>query len=73
MNNPIEREASSLECLLAEFLIKNPRMTRFCKVPVTEALQLHAVYQAQYKFEKSEEERKAKEAAEAAAAAAEDQ
>lgn len=72
LNNPVERDASSLEVLMADFLIKKPTMTRFCKQPVTEAVQLHAVYQAQFKWEKSEAERKAKEAAEAAAAAAEE-
>ncbi len=52
---------------MAEFIIKNPKIKRFCKRPVTEQIQLHAVYQAQVLFEKSEAERKAKEAAEAAA------
>ena len=72
LKNPLEQNASSLEVLMAEFLIKNPKITRFCKIPVTEAQQLHAVYQAQYKFDKSEVERKAREAAEAAAAEQQD-
>lgn len=72
LKNPLEQNASSLEVLMAEFLIKNPKLKRFCKIPVTEAIQLHAVYQAQFKFEKSEVERKAREAAEAAAAEQQD-
>ena len=35
-NNPVEREASSFEVLMATFLIKNPRLKTFCKAPVTE-------------------------------------
>ena len=31
LNNPVDRECSSFELLMSEFLIKNPRMTRFCK------------------------------------------
>ena len=44
LNNPIERESSSLEVLMADFLIKKPSITRFCKIKVIEAHKLHAVY-----------------------------
>lgn len=37
LNNPIEREASSLEVLMADFLAKKTSLTRFCKIKVTEA------------------------------------
>lgn len=67
LNNPVEREASSLEVLMARFIVQCPRMTRFCKQQVTEQMKLIAVYQAQYLFTKSEAERKKREEAEAAA------
>ena len=69
LNNPVEREASSMEVFMADFIIKKPSLKRFCKIPVTEAMQLHAVYQARHRWNKSEIERKEREAAEAAAAA----
>ena len=70
LNNPFDRDASSMEVLMSQFLIKKPQLTRFCKIKVTEAHQLHAVHQAHFLWNKSEAERKAKEAAEAAAAEA---
>ena len=72
INNPVETSASSFNVLLAEVLIKRPKLTRFCKHSVTEANRLEAVYLAQYKWGKSEEARKRSEAEEAAKAAAED-
>ena len=44
INNPLEREASSLEVLMAEFMIKKPALKRFCKLVATEEMQLHAVF-----------------------------
>lgn len=46
INNPVERDASSIEVLMADFIIKNPKLQRFCKRQVNELMQLHAVYQA---------------------------
>ena len=45
---------------MAEFMIKKPNLKRFCKLIATDEMQLHAVYQAQYLFRKSEAERKKK-------------
>ena len=46
INNPLERDASSMEVLMAEFMIKKPNLKRFCKLIATDEMQLHAVYQA---------------------------
>jgi hypothetical protein len=37
LNNPVEQNASSFNILVAEVLIKNPKMKRFCKHAITEA------------------------------------
>lgn len=66
LNNPIEQNASSFNMLVADVLVKNPRMQRFCKHKITETNQLEAVYLAKFKWNKSEEERKRKEAEEKA-------
>jgi hypothetical protein len=66
LNNPIEQNASSFNILVAEVLVKNPKMKRFCKHTITETNQLEAVYLAKFKWTKSEEERKRKEAEEKA-------
>lgn len=66
LNNPVEQNASSFNVLVAEILIKNPKMKRFCKHTITEANQLEAVYLAKFKWGKSEEERKRKLAEDAA-------
>lgn len=71
INNPVEQTATSFNMLLAEVLIKRPKLARFCKHDVTEANQLEAVYLAQFKWQKAEAKRKADEAAAAAAEAAE--
>ena len=54
-----------MNMFLAEILFKKPGMKRFCKVNVTDAHKLEAVYLAKFKWEKSEEARKEKEAKEA--------
>ena len=36
LNNPVERDASSLEVLMATFIIKRPELKRFCKEPITD-------------------------------------
>jgi len=46
---------------LADVLIINPKLKRFCKVTVTDANLLEAVYLAKYRWQKSEEERIRKE------------
>lgn len=66
LNNPVEQNASSFNILVAEVLVKNPKMKRFCKHTITETNQLEAVYLAKFKWTKSEEERKRKEAEEKA-------
>lgn len=58
---PVEKQASSFNLLIAEVLILNPKMKRFCKADVTDANKMEAVYLAQFRWEKSEEERKRKE------------
>lgn len=58
---PVERSASNFNMLLADILILNPKIQRFCKVTVTDAHKLEAVYLAKYRWEKSEEERLKKE------------
>lgn len=58
---PIERAASSFNLLLAEVLIKNPKIKRFCKVEITDQHKLEAVYLAKFRWTKLEEERIKKE------------
>jgi len=61
LNNPVETNATSFNLLMAEILIKNTKIKRFCKVTVTEQNKLEAVYLARYRWEESEKERKRKE------------
>ena len=58
---PLEKSATSFDLLLAEVLIKNPKIKRFCKVTVTDEHKLQGVYLAKYRWEKTEEERIRKE------------
>ena len=58
LNCPLELEFSSMNILVAEILAKNPTLSRFCKVDITDKHKLEAVYLAKYKWTKSEEERK---------------
>ena len=58
INCPVELGYSSMNVFLAEILIKNPKMKRFCKVEVTDAHKLEAVFLAKFQFGKAEEERK---------------
>ena len=46
---------------MAEVLIKNPKIKRFCKVEVNDAHKMEAVYLAKYRWERLEEERIRKE------------
>ena len=66
LNNPVETQASSFNALVAEVLMKNPKLKRFCKLTIGETNQLEAVYFKKYKWQKAEEERKRKAAEEAA-------
>jgi len=75
LGNPVEKQLPSFNLLIAEVLIKNPKIKRFSKVEITDQHKLEAVYLAKYRWNKSEEERKRKEEeerkkAEAEAAAA---
>lgn len=58
---PVEKNSSSLNLLIAEILILNPKVRRFCKVEITDQNKLEAVYLARFRWEKSEEERIRKE------------
>ena len=66
LNNPVEQNSSSFNILVAEVLIKNPKIKRFCKLDISETNQLEAVNLKKFKWIKSEEERKRKAAEEAA-------
>ena len=58
LNCPIELEFSSMNIFIGDVLAKNPMLSRFCKISVTDKHKLEAVYLAQYKWTKEEEERK---------------
>jgi hypothetical protein len=58
INCPVELGYSSMNVFLAEILMKNPRVIRFCKVEVNDAQKLEAVFLAKFQFGKAEEERK---------------
>ena len=66
LNTPVEQNSSSFNILVAEVLIKNPKIKRFCKLEISETNQLEAVNLKKFKWIKSEEERKRKAAEEAA-------
>ena len=68
---PIERDASSIDVLLAEVLRKSTKLERFCKIKVDSSAKLQAIYLGQFKHEKEVAEAKAKAAEEAAKEAAE--
>lgn len=75
LGNPVEKQLPQFNLLIAEVLIKNPKVKRFSKVDITDQNKLEAVYLAKYRWNKAEEERKRKEEeekrkAEAEAAAA---
>ncbi|CDW78522.1 leucine rich repeat family protein [Stylonychia lemnae] len=58
---PIERNASSLNLLIAEVLILNPKIKRFCKTEITDQNKLEAVYLAKFRWTKEQEAKKAEE------------
>jgi Leucine-rich repeat (LRR) protein len=64
INCPIELNASSMNLMIGQMLVKNHSLKRFCKVEITDELRLQSVYFSKYKFNKE------KEAAAAAAALA---
>jgi len=57
MKNPVNENASSFNVLLAEVLVKNTKLQRFCKVKVEESHKLEAVFFGQYKWEEAEKKR----------------
>jgi hypothetical protein len=61
LGNPVEKVTTSFNLLIAEVLILNPKIKRFCKVSITDAHKLEAVYLAKYRWTKQEEERLRKE------------
>ena len=74
INCPVELSFSSMNVFIAEILIKNPKISRFCKIDITDSHKLEAVFLAKFQNGKAEEEKKrleeeekAKEAADAAA------
>ena len=51
INNPCDQSCTSFNLLMAEFLVKKPSLTRFCKTRVTERHQLEAVHLGHYKWD----------------------
>ena len=58
---PLVRSFSSFNMLMAEILIRNPKLQRFCKIKVEDSHKLEAVYLAEYRWRIEEEERIRKE------------
>mgnify|MGYP001070827306 CR=1 FL=1 len=54
INCPVELSYSSMNVFVAEILIKNPKMVRFCKVSINDAHKLEAVFLAKFQFGKAE-------------------
>ena len=54
---PVDKAASSFNLLIAEILILNPKIKRFCKIEINDTHKLEAVYLAKYRWTKQEEER----------------
>lgn len=73
INCQVELGYSSMNIFTAEVLEKNPKMDRFCKVDITDAHRLEAVYLAKYKWQKAEDARLEAEKEAAAKAAAEEE
>jgi len=61
LNTNLEENASSFNMLLAEILNIYHTLTRFCKVEISEQHKYEALYLAEFRWRKSEEERKRKE------------
>lgn len=58
INSPVELGFSSMNVFVAEVLIVNPKMTRFCKVEIGDPNKLEAVFLAKYQHTKKVEEEK---------------
>ena len=71
-NCPVERSFSSMNIFVAEILIKNPKLSRFCKVDITDAHKLEAVFLGKYQFAEAEKKRLALEEEERLKAEAEE-
>lgn len=61
LSNPVERSQTSFNLLIAEILIINPKIKRFCKIAIQDHHKLEAVYLAKLRWTKQEEERLRKE------------
>lgn len=64
LNCPCELAQSSMNIMICQVLSNqpNPKITRFCKVDITDVNRLEAVYYADFQWRKSEEIRKEEEA-----------
>ena len=51
LNNPCDANCSSFNLFMAEFLVKNTKLVRFCKTKVQENNQLEAVHLANYRWQ----------------------
>jgi Leucine-rich repeat (LRR) protein len=71
INCPVELSFSSMNVFIAEVLIRNTKMQRFCKVEINDSHKLEAVFLAKYNHKKAEDERKRLEEEEKAKAEAE--
>jgi Leucine-rich repeat (LRR) protein len=63
LGNPVIKKATSINLILADLLIINNKIVRFCKISIDEQHKFEAIHLANYRYLKSEEERKAKEKA----------
>lgn len=58
------KKATSINLVLADLLITNNKLLRFCKIKIEDSHKFEAIHLANYRWQKSEEERKAREKAE---------
>ena len=73
INTPVELSFSSMNVFLAELMQSQSKVKRFCKVEVTDAHRLEAVFLGKYKFNKRDMERIAAEEKAKAEGAAEEE
>jgi Leucine-rich repeat (LRR) protein len=64
LGNPVIKKATSINLILADLLIINNKIVRFCKIKIEDQHRFEAIHLANYRWLKSEEERKAREKAE---------
>jgi Leucine-rich repeat (LRR) protein len=58
IKNPVEQQSTSFNVLMADVLMSNTRLDRFCQIKVEEKHKLEAVMLKQYRWEQSEIKRK---------------